>query len=101
MPAADVAFNFAGGVSVQRLSDPGESRPGPAADPVTGTLGAIRLSESSRGPRRHLLEVGAAVAADGLIIRIGYGSRVYRDRTVESLGEDLITALTEFARHRS
>ncbi|HBT88792.1 non-ribosomal peptide synthetase [Desulfobacter sp.] len=98
LKGADISFNFVG----QATADMGAG--GGSLDDdqeFWGDLfqtGRIKLSESDKGSRRHLLEIGAGIMNDRLIVRFAYGSKLFKEETIQGLSQNLKQILSEMVK---
>jgi amino acid adenylation domain-containing protein/non-ribosomal peptide synthase protein (TIGR01720 family) len=77
----EIAFNFAG--SAGRA----DARPAP-----------IRLSESSRGERRHTFEVLGGLRGGRIELRLAYSTGLHERHTVQQLADSVVQVLASIAR---
>ncbi|MET0399939.1 MAG: condensation domain-containing protein, partial [Longimicrobiaceae bacterium] len=88
-PPAEVSFNYLGQFD-QAVS--GEAFFGFAPESAGASM-------DRRGPRPHLLEVGASVQAGRLELQVGYAEGVHRRETVERLAEGYAEELRGLVAH--
>jgi non-ribosomal peptide synthase protein (TIGR01720 family) len=87
-PGAQVVFNYLGQFHEARIDADGLE-----------VEAASGLSRSTRGLRRHLLEVGASVVDGRLQIVWQYSENAHRRATVERLSASFLDALQTLIRH--
>jgi amino acid adenylation domain-containing protein/non-ribosomal peptide synthase protein (TIGR01720 family) len=93
IPGSDISFNFTGQSSTGNDSQ--------ASVPDTDTFlwgklsetGKIQLAESSHGPRRHLIEIGAGIINERLAVRFAFGSRRFQEKNLKGLGRILVDTI--------
>lgn len=95
IPESQIAFNFTGKSSTK-------SSRGTAISEVDTTfwgkfaeMGKIQLSESDVGMRRHLIEIGAGIMDDRLVVRFAYGGNRFQNTTIENIGHALTSILEQ------
>ncbi|SDT84455.1 non-ribosomal peptide synthetase [Desulfobacula phenolica] len=92
---SEISFNFTGQSSknlygIQKNSKDDKQFWGDLAE-----MGKIKLSESTQGPRRHLIEIGAGVMDDRLIVRFAYGGKRFKQTSIQSLAQNLKHVFSE------
>jgi non-ribosomal peptide synthase protein (TIGR01720 family) len=86
-PQAEVFFNYLG----QQRDSAGGRASGPApAQPVKGPM------RSSKGLRRHLIEINATIQQDQLQMRWSFSSNVHERASIERLVQEFFRALEGF-----
>lgn len=91
---SEIAFNFTG----QSGHESGEIQSADTETALWGPLaetGKVQLAESKQGHRRHLIEIGAGVMGDRLVVRFAYGGKRFDQRSIERLGHALISTLED------
>jgi non-ribosomal peptide synthase protein (TIGR01720 family) len=95
IPESEITFNFTG---QSGSLDRNESRLSKEDTAFWGQLaetGKIQLAESKQGRRRHLIEVGAGVVDERLVVRFAYGEKRFDQRSIQRLGHALICTLED------
>ncbi|WP_241392682.1 non-ribosomal peptide synthetase [Rippkaea orientalis] len=100
IPPTQIAFNYTGG-QIDKSPTGGQMitarKPQElmGSNTLDGTLGQIRLAESSEGNRRHLLEIVGSIMHGQLFMRWAYSSNLHEASTINEIGNDFLTILRE------
>jgi amino acid adenylation domain-containing protein/non-ribosomal peptide synthase protein (TIGR01720 family) len=83
VPEPEISVNYLGTVGAEEPDD---------------LPNASLMSRSLRLRRRHLIEVNARIAADCLVVDIGYSRNRHRRDSIASFGESVVAAVGAYAR---